>query len=169
MIYGSTENHEVYVMDDPRKPLESMRALTRWPSDDLRPAWSPDGKKIAFYTNYNATGDSKVWSLAVVAADGSDGVGSEALAQKIVATEVLPDVEQGPAWTADGRALVYVKDEKLEYNPIYMVDLATRKSVQLKTGTKMNHDVACGPNGLIAFRAQVDQWDQIFVAKLKNK
>jgi Tol biopolymer transport system component len=169
MIYGSTENHEVYVMDDPKKPLESMRALTRWPYDDLRPAWSPDGKKIAFYTNYNAAGDSKVWSLAVVAADGSDGVGSEALAQKIVATDVLPDVEQGPAWSPDGRTLVYVKDEKLEYNPIYMVDLATRKSVQLKTGTKMNHDVAGGPNGLIAFRAQVDQWDQIFVAKLKNK
>lgn len=169
MIYGSTENHEVYVMDDPRKPAESLRALTRWQYDDLRPAWSPDGKKIAFYTNYNAAGDPKIWSLAVVAADGSDGVSGEALAQHIVATDVVPDVEQGPAWLADGRALVYVKDEKLEYNPIYMVDLASRKSVQLKTGTKMNHDVACGPNGLIAFRAQVDQWDQIFIAKLKNK
>ncbi len=169
MIYGSTENHEVYVMDDPKKPAESLRALTRWPYDDLRPAWSPDGRKIAFYTNYNAAGDPKVWSLAVVAADGSDGVSGEALAQKIVATDVVPDVEQGPAWMADGHALVYVKDEKLEYNPIYMVDLASRKSVQLRTGTKMNHDVACGPNGLIAFRAQVDQWDQIFIAKLKNK
>jgi Tol biopolymer transport system component len=169
LIYGSTENHGVYVMDDPKKPAESLRALTRWAYDDLRPAWSPDGRKIAFYTNYNAAGDPKIWSLAVVAADGSDGISGDALAQKIVATDVVPDVEQGPAWLADGRALVYVKDEKLEYNPIYMVDLASRKSVQLKTGTKMNHDVACGPNGLIAFRAQVDQWDQIFIAKLKNK
>lgn len=169
MIYGSTENHEVYVMDDPRRPNESLRALTRWPYDDLRPSWSPDGKKIAFYTNYNAAGDQKVWALAVVAADGSDGVSSEALAGSIVATDVVPDVEQGPAWLADGRGLVYVKDEREEYNPIYVVDLATRKSVQLKTGTKMNHDVACGPHGLIAFRAQVDQWDQIFIAKLKAR
>ncbi|HEY6093672.1 MAG TPA: hypothetical protein VIU93_01845 [Gallionellaceae bacterium] len=169
LIYGSTENHEIYVMDDPRRPSESLRALTRWPYDDLRPVWSPDGKKIAFYTNYNAAGDQKAWALAVVSADGSDGVNSEALARSIVATDVVPDVEQGPAWLADGRGLVYVKDEREEYNPIYVVDLASRKSVQVKTGTKMNHDVACGPNGLIAFRAQVDQWDQIFVAKLKAR
>lgn len=168
MIYGSTENHEIYVMDDPKKPTESLRALTRWQYDDLRPTWSPDGKKIAFYTNYNAEGDQKIWSLAVVAADGSDGVTAEALARNIVATDIVPDVEQGPAWTADGLSLVYVKDEKVEYNPIYMVDLASRKSIQLKTGTKMNHDVSCGPNGLIAFRAQHDQWDQIFIAKLKS-
>ncbi len=169
MIYGSTENHEVYVMDDPKKPAETLRALTRWQYDDLRPTWSPDGRKIAFYTNYNAAGDQKVWSLAVVAADGSDGVSAEALAKNIVATDVVPDVEQGPAWLADGTALVYVKDEKQEYNPIYMVELANRKSVQLRTGTKMNHDISCGPNGLIAFRAQQEQWDQIFIAKLKSK
>jgi hypothetical protein len=32
----------------------------------------------------------------------------------------------------------------------------------------MNHDVACSPDGTIAFRAQVNQWDQIFVAKIKD-
>ncbi len=37
-----------------------------------------------------------------------------------------------------------------------------------KTDTKMNHDVACSADGTIVFRAQVDQWDQIFVAKMKN-
>lgn len=168
MIYGSTENHDVYVMDNPKKPAESLRALTRWQYDDLRPSWSPDGRKIAFYTNYNAAGDPKIWSLAVVAADGSDGVTEDALAKSIVASEVVPDVEQGPAWSEDGRTLVYVKDEKQEYNPIYIVDLASGKSVQLKTGTKMNHDISCGPNGLIAFRAQQEQWDQIFIAKLKS-
>jgi hypothetical protein len=32
----------------------------------------------------------------------------------------------------------------------------------------MNHDVTCSPGGLIAFRAQVDQWDQLHVAKLRD-
>jgi hypothetical protein len=32
----------------------------------------------------------------------------------------------------------------------------------------MNHDVAISADGSIAFRAQVNQWDQIFVMKLKN-
>lgn len=169
MIYGSTENHDIYVMDDQKKPAESMRALTSWEFDDLRPTWSPDGKKIAFYTNYNVSGEQKKWSLAVIAADGSDGTRGESLAGRIVATDVVPDIEQGPAWLADGTGLIYVKDDELAYNPIYIVDIASKKSQQLKTDTKMNHDIACGPNGMIAFRAQMDQWDQIFIAKLKNK
>lgn len=168
MIFGSTENHDIYVMDDPKNPVESMRPLTSWQFDDLRPTWSPDGKMIAFYTNHNAAGEQKKWSLAVVAADGSDGTQGESLESRIVANDVMPDIEEGPAWLADGSGLVYVKDDERAYNPIYIVNLASRKSQQLKTDTKMNHDIACGPDGLIAFRAQHEQWDQIFIAKLKK-
>jgi len=32
----------------------------------------------------------------------------------------------------------------------------------------MNHDVTCSSSGVIAFRAQVDQWDQVYLAKLKD-
>jgi len=166
MIYGSTENHDIYVIDDTGNPVASMRALTSWHYDDLRPTWSPDGKKIAFYTNYNAAGEQNKWSLAVVAADGSDSGQGMLLEEKIIASDVVADIEQGPAWLADGSGLVYVKDDALEYNPIYIVDVASKKSRQLKTDTKMNHDIACNSNGLIAFRAQHDQWDQIFIAKL---
>jgi Tol biopolymer transport system component len=167
MIFGSTENHDIYVMDDPKNPVASMRPLTSWPFDDLRPTWSLTAQ-IAFYTNANAAGEQKKWSLAVVAADGSDGMHSESLHSRIVANDVIPDIEQGPAWLADGSGLVYVKDDERAYNPIYIVSLASKQSRQLKTDTKMNHDIACGPDGLIAFRAQHDQWDQIFIAKLKK-
>ena len=167
-IYGSTENHDIYVIDDLNKPFESLHQLTRWNYDDLRPTWSPDGKRIAFYTNFNTAGDQKKWSLAVIKADGSDGDNGLNLQAQIVATDVIPDIEQGPAWLPDGSGLVYVLDDEREYNPIHIVDLASGKIMQLKTDTKMNHDIACGPNGLIAFRAQHDQWDQIFIAKLKK-
>jgi hypothetical protein len=32
----------------------------------------------------------------------------------------------------------------------------------------MNHDIACSARGEIAFRAQVNEWDQLFVARLRN-
>ena len=167
-IQGSNENHDVAVIEPDRKPPVPAKALSTWRHDDLRPVWSPDGKRVAFYTNYNAAGDPKTWAIAVVAADGSDPTEGDGLAAKVVATEVVPDVERGPAWMPDGRRIVYVRDEKEAFYPIYIADVDKRASVPLRTGTKMNHDVTCSRGGVIAFRAQVDQWDQIYVARLKE-
>ena len=167
-IQGSNENHDIAVLEPDVSPRAPAKQLTTWRHDDLRPVWSPDGKRVAFYTNYNAAGDPKTWAIAVVASDGSDPTGGDGLAAKIVATEVVPDVERGPAWMPDGRRIVYVRDEKEAFYPIYVADVEKRASVPLRTGTKMNHDVTCSRGGVIAFRAQVDQWDQIYVAKLKE-
>src|SRR5881296_358374 len=168
MISGSNENHDVYLIEDVRRPGETLKALTTWVHDDLRPVWSPDGKKIAFYSNYNPAGDPKAWAILVIAADGSDPSQGGRLAAKVVATDVVPDVERGPAWTPDSNSIVYVRNDRQEYNPIYVADLVRKTNLPLKTDTRMNHDVASSAQGVMAFRAQVDQWDQIFLAKLKD-
>jgi Tol biopolymer transport system component len=168
VIQGSNENHDIYVLEPGRTPPVPPKPLSTWHYDDLRPVWSPDGKRLAFYTNYNPAGDPKAWAIAVVAADGSDPTEGEGLAARVVATDVVPDVERGPAWMPDNRRIAYVRDERQAYNPIYIADVDSRTSVLVRTGTKMNHDVTCSPSGLIAFRAQVDQWDQVYVAKLKE-
>ena len=168
MMQGSNENHEIALISDVTMPMDSLKELTTWPFDDLRPVWSPDGKKIAFYSNYNPAGDLKTWSIIVISSDGSDPTQGSGLGAKIVATDIIPDVESGPAWTPDSNRIVYVKNDRQEYNPIYVADIGTKTSKLLKTDTKMNHDLACSPDGTIAFRAQVDQWDQIYLARLKN-
>jgi Tol biopolymer transport system component len=167
-IRGSNENHDIAVLEPGLTPPAPPKALSTWPHDDLRPVWSPDGRRVAFYTNYNAAGDPKTWAIAVVAADGSDPTEGEGLAARVVATDVVPDVERGPAWLPDNRRIAYVRDERQAYYPIYLADVETRASTLLRTGTKMNHDVTCSSTGMIAFRAQVDQWDQVYVAKLKD-
>src|SRR5574337_865479 len=161
-MHGSNENHDIVVITDPGKPVESLKALTRWSHDDLRPAWSPDGRKIAFYSNFNKANDPKSWSLIVIAANGSDPVEGEGLAARVIATDVIPDVESGPAWMPDSARIVYVRNDRQEYNPIYVADVNRRTNTPVKTDTKMNHDVACSSDGTIAFRAQVNQWDQIY-------
>ena len=130
-------------------------------------AWSPDGTRIAFYSNYNLENNPKLWSIVVIAADGSNATEGQELAQKIIAVNVIPDIERGPAWTSDSKKIVYVKNNERSYNPIYIADIEARTDLPINTGTKMNHDVVCSSNGLIAFRAQVEQWDHIYIAKLK--
>jgi Tol biopolymer transport system component len=168
MMHGSNENHNILMINDVTKPMESQRRLTTWLYDDLRPIWSPDGKKIAFYSNYNPDGDPRIWSIVVIAADGSDPTEGEGLIEKVVALDVIPDVEMGPSWMPDSSRIVFVKNDRQEYNPIYVADLKEKTILPFKTDTKMNHDITCSADGTIAFRAQVDQWDQVFVMKLKN-
>ncbi len=165
---GSSENHDIRVLEDVGLPTQSQRALTSWAYDDLRPVWSPDGRKIAFYSNYNPAGDPRIWSIMVVHTDGSDPAEGEGLAAEAVAIDVVSDVERGPAWMPDSNRIVYVKNDRQDYHPIYVVNITDRTSRPFHTGTKMNHDVDCSPDGAIAFRAQVDQWDQIFVARMKE-
>jgi Tol biopolymer transport system component len=167
MIHGSNENHDIYLLGDVTRPVETLKALTTWTYDDLRPLWSPDGKKIAFYSNYNSTGDPKVWSLMVIAADGSDPTSGDGLAAKAVVQDIIPDVERGPAWMPDSSRIVYVRNDKEGFNPIFMVDIKEKTNLQIKTDTKMNHDIVCSIDGTIAFRALVEQWDQIYIMKLK--
>jgi Tol biopolymer transport system component len=168
MMHGSNENHDIIMINDLANPMGSRRKLTTWTYDDLRPVWSPDGKKIAFYSNYNSAGDPRMWSLFVIAADGSDPTEGEGLASKAVAIDVVADVATGPAWMPDSNRIIYVKNDRQEYNPLYIADVRLKTNTPLKTDTKMNHDVSCARDGTIAFRAQVNQWDQIFVAKLKD-
>src|SRR5205823_12415623 len=67
--------------------------------------------------------DPKSWAILVIAADGSDPTDGPGLAAKVVATGVVPDVERGPAWLPDSAGIVYVKDDRAEYNPLYLADL----------------------------------------------
>src|SRR6266568_2368883 len=115
-ISGRSGKGDVYLLDLATK---TTTRLTQgdWPY--LYPQWSPDGKRLAVIHNYNPAGDPKTWAIVVVAADGSDPTEGEGLAARVVATEVVPDVERGPAWMPDNRRIAYVRDERQAYNPIY--------------------------------------------------
>ena len=165
---GDNDNHDVFVIPDVTAEAVVPRQLTTWRYDDLRPIFSPDGAEIAFYSNYSPTNEEKEWAIVTVPADGSGPAKGMALAQRTVATNVVKDPEVGPAWLPWGRAIVYARNLKAEWNPIYAVDVATREEVRLEMRTRMNHDLTCASDGKLAFRAQVASWDDIFVAELRE-
>ena len=65
---------------------------------DRQPAWSPDGKEIA-YTSGNGTQDSQIWLM------NADGTNAHRL------TDAVPDQhDQDPSWSPDGKTLVFASD-----------------------------------------------------------
>ncbi len=163
---GDNDNHDVFVIRGVTGLTPETVQLTSWSFDDLRPAFSADGSSIAFYSSYNPAGEDKIWSIVAAPADGSGPKKGAALAARAFAMNVVKDPEVGPAWLPGGQSLVYARDAKKEFNPIYVVDAATKEERRIETGTRMNHDLVCSSRGVLAFRAQVASWDDIFLAPL---
>jgi len=140
----------IFVIDDVSKEGAQPRALTTWKATQLKPSWSPDGRRVAFYSNHHKEDRTK-FDLYVAAASG-DGV-----PQKLV-EDVIPNERRGPAWTPDSRSIVTVKDDPNAGDPILMVDVASKRSAALRTGTVNNGepDVGTDANGnvVIAFVSQ---------------
>ena len=105
-------NSEIYVMDGDGS---NQRRVTVNPTDDGDPAWSPDGKKIAFVSNRNDVNKDhkRIW---VIDADGKN---------PIRLTDGLVDVF--PDWSPDGTKILYVtfdvpKDHNLAPGGITVMD-----------------------------------------------
>jgi dipeptidyl aminopeptidase/acylaminoacyl peptidase len=83
---------------------KTLLQITSGDFDDSEPAWSPDGKALAFTSNRSmpdpdANYNSEIW---VVAADNSD--------KGVHLTQVTtnPGADASPAWSPDGKWITYV-------------------------------------------------------------
>ncbi len=96
---------------------EKLRRLTNDRFADLQPAWSPDGRSIAFatdrFTTDLATMEIGEYTLAVV--DVADG--------RVRQVPAFPGVKHlNPQWTPDGRGLYFLSDP-LGFTNVYRVGL----------------------------------------------
>jgi dipeptidyl aminopeptidase/acylaminoacyl peptidase len=102
---GYLDRHRthLYVFDVAKK---TSTQITSGDFDDAQPAWSPDGKQLAFASNRSApdpdaTRDSNIW---VVAADNTDK-GAHLMQ---ITTNPAPDDQ--PTWSPDGKWIAYVTE-----------------------------------------------------------
>ena len=114
-------NADVYVADADGR---NERRLTKAPSSEFTPSWSPDGRRIAFVSN--RTGRFAVYVMR------ADGTGLR---------RVVPRRNGGgdafwPSWSPDGRLIAYSSSHATPENPEIYVARPDGSGVRRLTRTK---------------------------------
>ncbi len=149
------QDSEIYAID---VADGSIRALTSRKGPDGGPAWSPDGKLIA-YTGYDLTGiDNTVSQLYVMGADGS--------APRSL-TRTLDRSPGALKWTADGSGIYFNADDQ-GTTQLYLAPLtgAVRK---VTSGAQVLNTSDIGRNGIaVGTRATSDKPNDIVKFDLRK-
>ena len=135
---GHTGNSaDLYLISDVARADATLVKLTDWAGDELNPSWSPDGRRIAFFASRRrTTGRHAGYDLYVF--DLANKRGPFRVAQNVVLNE-----KRGPAWTPDGRHLIFVKNvqRRGEVDPIYAARAEPdADEIALATQTVSNQD-----------------------------
>ena len=122
---------------------KTQRQVTSGDYDDSQPAWSPDGKSLAFASNRtkpdpDTTYNSDIW---VVAADNTDQGAHPAQVTN------FPGQKEHPAWSPDGKWLTYSAstDLKLFYYATRHVAVSPSGGGEAKILTKTFDRMASEP------------------------
>jgi len=154
LMLGKNSLYSIYVVHDLSKPSESLQKISGKSQHNIRPSWSADGKKLAYFS-YSEQGS---WDISVA------DITQRNLTEKTVATNVVQNTNQGPAWLPDNKNIAYIKNDPNAYNPIFIVDIEKSTHGLFLTKTKMNMDLAVSSNGVLAFQSQERQWSRVFIA-----
>lgn len=173
------DSADIYVIENVRDPKESMVRLTKWSAEEINPAWSPDGTKIAFFSDRAIKKKKKRGRKRGTAGHGLYVVdlakGGEPY---LVVRDVVASEQHGPAWSPDGKWLIYVKD--LQRGAVIDPIRAARAEpnateVKLKSGTVSNKDPQVaqydgqwwlGFSALGKFRGGNKTWRKIYMMPL---
>jgi len=158
-----TDNYEIFVMD---ASGANARNLTRNNSDDVQPAWSPDGQRIAFVSRRNGNSELYIMEVARILDDPACAL----LPNTLLLNESQPCAapverltnsavdEISPAWSPDGRRIVFVQETDRD-SEIFLMnagcdlpDGCESDRYNLSDNPAHDRDPAWSPDGrLIAF------------------
>ncbi len=120
-------------------------ASTPW-----RPAWSPDGKQLAFSMA------GSIWKIRV----------GDTVAYELTANRTY---DSSPAWSPDGRSIAYTAEDERGVN-LMLLNVTTGESSALTSGENLNLDPAWSPDGqrLAFVRNQPTGQFHVYYMPVKN-
>jgi dipeptidyl aminopeptidase/acylaminoacyl peptidase len=102
--YLDRRRTHLYVFD---LATETLTQVTSGDADDSSPAWSPDGRFLAFVSNrtgdQDENYDTNIW---VVASDNPDK------GQTLIQVTTNPGRDEQPAWSPDGKWIAYISNPR---------------------------------------------------------
>ncbi len=121
-------------------------ASTPW-----RPAWSPDGREIAFAMS------GSIWKIRV----------GDTTAHELTANATY---DSSPAWSPDGRWIAYTADDDGKSVNLRLLNVRTGESTSLTTGAQVNTDPAWSPDGkrLAYVSTAPNGWFNVYVMPIEN-
>lgn len=135
-------------------PAPTPAAITRLTQDfstELRPAWSPDNRWIAFQSNY----ESDTFHIYVMKPDGSE---------RRALTNGASD-DRRPVWTPDGKAILFDSSDGTQQE-IWMVNFADGSRKQLTHTDGLASYASLSPDGKnISFYVYKDGTLDIWTAR----
>jgi TolB protein len=148
---GENSKYSLMVADadgyNPKRLLSSVEPI-------MSPAWSPNGKRIAYVSFEGQHASIYVQDIAT----GS----------RTVLTS-FPGINGAPAWSPDGNKIALVLT-KTGYPKIYLFDLGTHQLEQLTTGISLDTEPSFAPDGRsLIFTSNSGGSPQIYQIALSNK
>lgn len=123
----SDDGDNIYIIDSLDDPDPQM--IINWGRTQTRPRFSPDGTRLAFYSNHQ---EKSRFDLYVVPLGGTP---------QLIAEGVVMNAA-GPVWTPDGNHLLYVRDDEQLYDPVFAAPVAApTRAARIPTHTVGNRDL----------------------------
>ena len=125
-LYGTWD---IFIMNDDGT---GKRRLTQRSGENITPAVSPDGKRIAFVSDRD--GDEDIYIM------GLDGV----ILDKVTNNNIT---DYHPAWSPDGKKITYGSGATEGETEIYEMDLLTREITRITTNNQFDSFSSYSPDG----------------------
>lgn len=115
---------------------ENQQVVVRSPEPLMSPAWSPDGRRIAYVSFENRRPEVFVQELASGTRERVSALGN--------------GVNGAPAWSADGRRLALALNDGARVN-IHVLDMETRRHTRVTDGSAIDTEPVFSADGRFVY------------------